>query len=196
MQEGNATGKLRVEVIVVDNASHDGSADVAASFPGVQVVRCSRNMGYGRANNLGLSMALGRHLLILNPDTVPQPGSIERLVAFQRACPQAGIVSPRLLNPDGTVQAAAFRFPTLLMAAIDLFPLPQFVPGRVRHKLYTSRLNGRYPQEGEASAPFRIDHPLGACMLLSRDAYREVGGFDPAIFMYAEGIDLSMCYVM
>lgn len=191
---GGALGNLNAEIIVVDNASHDHSADVAESFPGVRVARCRRNLGYGRANNLGFRLARGEHLLVLNPDTVPCAGSIERLAAFQKECPRAGIVSPRLLNPDGSVQAAAFRFPTLSMAAIDLFPLPAVIPGRLRQRLYTSPLNGRYQEERARKVPFQIDHPLGACMLLSRRAYEEVGGFDPAIFMYAEEIDLALRY--
>jgi len=195
LAEGRATGDLTTEIIVVDNDSSDGSADVATSFPSVKVVRCERNMGYGRANNIGLKMAKGEHLLVLNPDTEPLPGSIERLVTFQRLCPGAGIVAPRLLNPDGSVQASSFSFPTLAMAAIDLFLLPHFVPGRLRQRLYSSRLNGRYPDESQGDAPFRIDHPLGACMLISRQAYEEVGGFDPALFIYSEEIDLALRYL-
>ncbi|HKP51568.1 MAG TPA: glycosyltransferase family 2 protein [Chloroflexia bacterium] len=195
LTQGAATGDLVTEIIVVDNASSDGSADVAASFPNVHVVRCEHNLGYGRANNIGMKMARGKHLLVLNPDTEPLPGSIERLVAFQRSCPSAGIVAPRLLNVDRSVQASAFSFPTLAMAAIDLFPLPHIVPGRLRQRLYSSRLNGRYPDEGKRDLPFRIDHPLGACMLISRQAYREVGGFDPKLFIYSEEIDLALRYL-
>jgi GT2 family glycosyltransferase len=99
-----------------------------------------------------------------------------------------------LLNADGTVQPNAFRFPTLAMALLDLFPLPWFVPGRVRARLYRSRLNGRYPQEETAHRPFRIDHPLGACMLINRRAYEQAGGFDHALFMYSEEVDLALRY--
>jgi hypothetical protein len=99
-----------------------------------------------------------------------------------------------LLNPDGTLQESAFRFPTLLMAAIDLFPLPRWVPGRIRSAIMRSRLNGRYPIEQLTNKPVRIDHPLGACMLLRREGYLECGGFDPEIFMYSEEIDLAMRY--
>jgi N-acetylglucosaminyl-diphospho-decaprenol L-rhamnosyltransferase len=185
-------GALQIEIIVVDNASTDGSADAARDFPGVRLITNRRNQGYGRANNQGFQEARGRYLLVLNPDTVPQRGSLEALVEFAEAHPEAGIVAPRLLNPDMTVQTAAFRFPTLLMAAIDLFPLPRIVPGRVRRWLAESPLNGRYPGEAKAVQPFRIDHPLGACMLINGRAYECVGGFDPAIFMYSEEIDLAM----
>jgi GT2 family glycosyltransferase len=99
-----------------------------------------------------------------------------------------------LLNPDLTVQTAAFRFPTVAMAALDLFPLPALVPGRVRYRLAHSRLNGRYPREKSARSPFKIDHPLGACMLVRRQAYEEIGGFDERLFMYSEEVDLALRY--
>lgn len=191
---GGALGDLRAEIIVIDNASRDGSAEAAETFPGVKVVQCPRNLGFGRATNIGLEMSKGAHLLVLNPDTLPRPRSIERMCRFQRECPKAGIISPRLLNTDGSVQSAAFRFPTLTMALLDLFPPPRFVPGRLRQKLLNSSVNGRYPEEQAGKAPFRIDHPLGACMLFSRAAYEDEGGFDPRIFMYAEEIDLALRY--
>jgi GT2 family glycosyltransferase len=80
------------------------------------------------------------------------------------------------------------------MAAIDLFPLPSAIPGRLREGLHRSRLNGRYPDEQKRTRPFKIDHPLGACLLLKREAYEESGGFDERIFMYSEEIDLALRY--
>lgn len=187
-------GDLTIEVIVVDNNSHDGSAEAAESIHGVRVIREHENLGYGRAANKALEAARGDTLLVLNPDTEPQAHSLQALWNFMETYPQAGIVSPRLLNADGSVQEAAFRFPTLVMAALDLFPLPSFIPGRIRQGIYRSRLNGRYFRESGVIGPYRIDHPLGACLLLRREAYRQVGGFDPAIHMYAEEIDLALRY--
>ncbi|HEX8217871.1 MAG TPA: glycosyltransferase family 2 protein [Chloroflexia bacterium] len=190
----SVTGDLRAEVIVVDNASSDGSAEAAVKFPGVNVVALPRNIGYGQANNLGMERGSGRYFLILNPDTILLPGSIKELVRYADRVPRAGIVAPRLLNEDRTIQASAFKFPTLTMAAIDLFPLPEWVPGRLRAHLLNSDLNGRYVVEQHANKPFVIEHPLGACMLIRREAYEECGGFDPNIFMYSEEIDLALRY--
>jgi len=187
-------GDLKAEIIVVDNASTDGSADAARSFPGVRVIENQRNLGYGRANNIGFRAAQGKHLLVLNPDALPLPGSLSTLVQFARTQPKAGIIAPRLLNPDGSTQESAFRFPTLLMAAIDLFPLPAILPGRIRQWLTQSRLNGRYPHQAKSSRPFRIGHPLGACMLINKAAYDQLGGFDDNLFMYSEEVDLALRY--
>lgn len=186
-------GDLSLEIIVVDNASSDGTQDALSSYP-IVLLTNPKNVGYGRANNMGFQLSHGRHLLVLNPDTIPQPGSLVALVDFLESHPLAGIVSPRLLNPDGSVQAAAFAFPTVAMALLDLFPLPALVPGRIRRKLQSSRLNGRYPDEQIAQHPFRIDHPLGACLLIRREAHEQCGGFDERIFMYSEEIDLAIRY--
>lgn len=188
---------LPLRVVVVDNHSPDGSAAlVRAEFPEAELIALGHNAGYAGGTNEGLR-ALGRHkaqgtgqhglvssILILNPDTEVQPGAIEALAGFLAAHPRVGLVGPRLLNPDGTLQRAAFRFPTLLMTALDLFPPGEVLPGR----LYDSWWHGRYPQElGEA--PFAIDHPLGACMLIRREALEQVGGMDEGYFMYSEEVD-------
>jgi N-acetylglucosaminyl-diphospho-decaprenol L-rhamnosyltransferase len=128
------------------------------------------------------------YILLLNPDTVVHSGAIEALAAFLEAHPRVGAVGPQLRNTDGTLQPAAFRFPTLAMTAIDLFPPGQVLPGR----LYGSWWHGRYPQEREGRAPFPIDHPLGACILARRAAVEQVGGLDEGFFMYAEEVD--WCY--
>jgi GT2 family glycosyltransferase len=193
LQTDDVRGGLSVQIIVVDNGSRDGTVEALSHFPLTLIVN-KENIGYGRANNVGLSRADGKYLLILNPDTIPQPGSLTRLVRFAATCGPAGIVSPQLRNEDGSLQTGAYRFPTLAMAALDLFPLPRFIPGRARCWLEQSSINGRYQQERSAPAPFRIDHPLGACLLIKRAAYQACGGFDEKIFMYSEEIELALRY--
>ena len=171
------------EIIVVDNASRDGTvAWLRTAWPQVQVVASAENLGFGRANNAGLARARGEWLLLLNPDTVVQPGAVEALMAFLAAHPAAGMVAPRLLYGDGTLQRNAFHFPGLAQVFLDLFPL--------HPRLVDSPLNGRYRAERQAGgAPFPIDHPLGAAMLIRRAVYEQVGGFDEGFFMYAEEVD-------
>jgi GT2 family glycosyltransferase len=196
---------LPLRIVVVDSASADDSAAmVRADFPEVCLVEPGRNVGFAAGNNIalrvwGLGYGIGGHsvpipnpqtpppdyVLFLNPDTVVHPGAIEELAAFLEAHPRVGAAGPRLLNPDGTVQTAAFRFPTLLMTLLDLFPPGEVLPGR----LYNSWWHGRYPQERAGCAPFPIDHPLGACILARRAAVEQIGGLDEAFFMYAEEVD-------
>jgi N-acetylglucosaminyl-diphospho-decaprenol L-rhamnosyltransferase len=204
--------RLPLRVVVVDNGSRDNSPSmVRAEFPEAELVEAGRNAGFAGGTNIGLRYLGGEsvqrtgdrgdasahisgpvpsplyavpYILILNPDTVIHPGAIEAMVAFLEAHPRVGLVGPRLQNPDGSFQAGAFRFPTLLMAALDLFPPGEVLPGR----LYGSWWHGRYPQDGGTS-PFPIDHPLGACMLVRREVLGQVGAMDEAYFMYSEEVE-------
>jgi GT2 family glycosyltransferase len=188
---------LPLVVVVVDNGSTDGSqAMLRAQFPDVRLIEPGRNLGFAAGTNCALQALLGHDpagrdpelLLLLNPDTVVQAGALEALAAFLAAHPRVGAVGPRLLNTDGTIQAAAFRFPTVLMSALDLFPPGELLPGR----LYNSWWHGRYPQERQSSAPFPIDHPLGACIMARRTLIEQVGMLDESYFMYAEEIDWAL----
>jgi N-acetylglucosaminyl-diphospho-decaprenol L-rhamnosyltransferase len=196
---------LSLRVVVVDSASADGSAAmVRAAFPEVCLVEPGRNVGFAAGCNIGLERLgllrtvarsedgdLGStidYVLFLNPDTVVHAGALEALAGFLDSHPRVGAAGPRLLNPDGTLQTAAFRFPTLSMALLDLFPPGEALPGR----LYDSWWHGRYPQERAGDAPFAIDHPLGACILARRAVVEQVGGMDEQFFMYSEEVD--WCY--
>lgn len=172
------------EIIVVDNASPDGSAAmVRAEFPQVQLIQNDANAGFAAANNQAIRQSNGRYLLLLNPDTIVFKDAIPKLVAFLDSNPTVGMVTGKLLNPDGTFQHGSFRFPNLWMSFFDFFPL--------NHRLIGSRLNGRYPPSAYRS-PFEIDHPLGACMLVRREVVEQVGPLSEEFFMYCEEIDWCM----
>ena len=196
---------LPLRVVVVENGSRDDSAMMArACFPDIELLALEQNVGFAAGTNVGFRvLGVGcqdsipipntqhptpDYVLLLNPDTVIHPGAIEALAAFLDAHPRVGAVGPRLLNTDGSVQPAAFRFPTLAMTLLDLFPPGQALPGR----LYGSWWQGRYPHEQCAEAPFPIDHPLGACILARRTMVEQVGLLDERFFMYAEEVD--WCY--
>lgn len=193
------TCTLPLHTVVVDNASRDASvAAVRGQFPEVELQALAANHGFAAANNVGLRRlgygergvgvsegAAPAYVLLLNPDTVVHGGAVETLVAFLANHPRVGLVAPRLLNPDGSVQAGAFRFPTLLMSVLDVFPPGEVLPGR----LYHSWWHGRYPQEAVGSQPFPIEHPLGACMLVRREVLEEVGLLDEGFFMYSEEVE-------
>ena len=184
---------LTGEIWVVDNASADGSAAmVAEAFPAVKLIASAENLGFAGGNNAALR-ALGfptpepeqpEAILLLNPDTLVSPGAIKQMVQFMLDHPDVGIVGANLSFADGSFQHGAYAFPGLWQLAIDLFPLP----GR----LYESQRNGRYPRSCyEGDTPFPIDHPLGAAMLVRREAIHQVGLLDEAYHMYVEEVDWS-----
>jgi N-acetylglucosaminyl-diphospho-decaprenol L-rhamnosyltransferase len=171
---------ITIETIVVDNDSRDDSrAMVRSEFSDVTLIE-SDNVGFAAGSNKGMRAAGGRYVLLLNPDTEVQGDALAMMVHFLDDHPSAGLAGARLLNPDGSFQHSAFRFPTLLMTFLDFFPL--------NHRLLNGRLNGRYPA-GAYAAPFAIDHPLGACMMVRRDVIDKVGILDEDFFMYCEEID-------
>ncbi|HEY8600090.1 MAG TPA: glycosyltransferase family 2 protein, partial [Thermomicrobiales bacterium] len=177
----HAVGTLRFEAIVVDNGSTDGTpAAIRERFSAVRLVEPERNLGFSGGNNVGLALARGRFVCLLNPDTEPRFGALAALVTFLAEHPVVGAVGPRLLNADGSEQAVGFRFPTLAQIGLDFFPLG----GRFAE----TKLNGRYP-DAPRDRPFPIDFPLGACILARRAAIEATGPFDEGFFMYSEEVD-------
>ncbi|MBA3946267.1 MAG: glycosyltransferase family 2 protein [Herpetosiphonaceae bacterium] len=179
---------LPLEVIVVDNASHDGSSEmVHAEFPGVGLIRNTANRGFAGATNQAITASMHYHtpyLLLLNPDAQLLPDALETLYGFMQAHPRVGCVGARLLYPDGSFQEAAWHFPTPWMTLFDLFP-PQ---GPLFGRLQTSALNGRYQAE-HGTEPFPVDHPLGAAMLIRRRTLEAVGPLDEGYWLYVEEVD-------
>jgi N-acetylglucosaminyl-diphospho-decaprenol L-rhamnosyltransferase len=176
----------RYEVLVVDNASDDGSATmVREAFPAATLLVNPENRGFAAASNQGLVRSTGRHVILLNPDTVVSEGAIGRMLQFLNEVHGVGVVGPKLVFPDGAFQHSAFAFPTLSMIFLDFFPL--------NHRLVNSRLNGRYPRSlYERGEPFPIDHPLGAGLMVRRETIEDVGLLDEGFFMYCEEIDWCM----
>ena len=179
---------LACEVIVVDNASQDKSVDLLRrSFPWVQVVVNTENVGFARANNQGIALAQGRHILLLNNDTVFQSGLAEML-AFLDRHPGCGAVGPQMLDGLGRPRGSWGYFPTLgrlaaTMLLIDRLPLihSRFHPLLVR------------PSRPEFFHPARpVDWASGACLLIRRDVLEHVGLLDTHYFMYGE--DVEWCY--
>jgi GT2 family glycosyltransferase len=178
-----ALGGLEAEVVVLDNDSSDGSAEVVAGFPGVELLRATENLGYARGMNLALAGTEARALLALNPDTEPEPRSLERLVALLDEEGQAGVVAPRLVNEDGTPQHSVYRFPSVRLAAVANL-LPAAAQGGElgrRWCLETAGApSGRQPVEWAIGAV----HGIRRSALDGEDPYREHW------FMYVEDLDL------
>jgi N-acetylglucosaminyl-diphospho-decaprenol L-rhamnosyltransferase len=177
------------ETWVVDNASTDGTVSLLrALYPQVNVIANEENYGFAAANNQGMKAAAAmrpRYYFLLNPDTFVRPGAISELVTALDKRPKAGIAGARLIYGDGRFQHSAFYFPGLGQLMFDLMPMPS--------RLYESRFNGRYARRrfSPQRNPFKVDHPLGATMMVRADVAESTQGFDESYRMYCEEIDWS-----
>jgi N-acetylglucosaminyl-diphospho-decaprenol L-rhamnosyltransferase len=174
------------EVIVVDTLSSDGSAELVRDrFPHVRLVELDENPGYGGALNRGIALASGRYLLLMNGDAWPQEGAVERLVSFAERESRAGVVGPRLVNPDGTLQPSVRGFPTLWRLATEYLFLRWLAP---RSRLLNAFYGAGFDHCSQRDAEFLV----GAVLLVPREVFDEIGGFDEGFFMFNEEVDL--CY--
>ncbi len=174
------------EIIVVDNASHDGSAEaVAQHFPQVSVLRHDRNLGFAGANNQGIKVARGKYLLLLNPDTLFIEDALTPILEFMESTPRAGIAGCKILNADHSLQPSYFPFPNLAtMSWIALF-LDRLLP--------LNHIDGRWRLgRREVSSPVRVQRLLGAYLFVRRRVIEEVGPMDESFFLFCEEEDF--CY--
>ena len=176
-------GPVLLEVIVVDNHSSDGSADmVAMEFPWVRLIRNAANRGFAAANNQGICVARGRYVLLLNPDTLILDGAIAKAVRFADQYPKAAVVGCRTVCGDGSLQYNCFMFPSLLNLAFSLTRLAKVLRG--------SRLFGRDRMSWwDYATPRVVDVVAGCYMLVRRLAIDDVGLMDESYFMYSEEAD-------
>lgn len=171
------------EVIVIDNASSDGSADmVAAEFPEVRLLRNAQNVGFGTANNQGMRLAGGEWLLLLNSDTALVDGSVAELCERVRDEPGLAIAHCRLVYPDGRLQHSTYRFPSLRRALLEDLGLYKLLGAR---RAGEALLGGYWGHDEERD----VDAVAGAFMLLPRAVFEQTGGFDERLFMYGEDIE-------
>jgi N-acetylglucosaminyl-diphospho-decaprenol L-rhamnosyltransferase len=172
---------VAVSVVVVDNASHDGSvAMVRERFPWVAVVESPVNSGFAAANNLSLRDLASPYALLLNSDIVVTPGTIQHMLDCMERRPDAGVVGCRLLNADGSLQRSCWRFPHPLRALGEALGAAQALRRRSNYG------------EWDYASERRVDFVIGACLLLRKTALDQSGVFDERFFMYGEEMDL--CY--
>lgn len=178
----NAAG-IDLEIIVVDNASSDGSASMVEShFPNVRLIVNSENKFFARANNQAIRESQGRHVLLLNVDTVVLPGALLALVSFLDTHPEVGMVGAQLLNTDRSLQVTCNRFPTVAFGLFEVLAINQHWPHnpvRRRH-IYA---------DWDRQTAQSVDAVSGACMMARSSAIEEVGFLDERFLMYYEEDD-------
>jgi GT2 family glycosyltransferase len=174
-------------VFVVDNASSDGSADmVEAEFPWVELIRSPHNGGFANGNNQALRVARGDAILLLNPDTLVPSGGIQGLLDVFERHPEAGIVGPKLLRPDGTMHLACRRsFPTPAVAFYRIAGLSRRFPKSARFGRYNLTFL-------DPDLPIEVDSVCGACLLVRRSVVERIGLLDERFFMYGEDLDFCL----
>jgi GT2 family glycosyltransferase len=167
-------GPKDAEIIVVDNNSTDGSVEAIKKLSGIKTIFNDSNTGFSKANNQGIKIATGKYILLLNSDTFLTKGSLEDLMKFADEHPDAGVVGPRLLNLDKSLQDSCFRFPTIKNAILQYWfgkkgLFDKYVPG--------------------IDKPYEVDAIVGAAFLMTPKAVKELGGLDEKYFFYFEDMD-------
>ncbi len=172
------------EIIVVDNASGDGTcSELSQQFPGVLFLCNDRNLGFTAGNNQGLEHARGRYVLFLNPDTVVHAGALAAMLDEMELHPEIGVLGPRLIYGDGSPQPSCRRFPTLASALFESTPAAWRWPGNRWARRY--QMADADPHQRQA-----VDWLVGAALLVRHAVVDGIGGFDTGYFMYSEELDL------
>jgi len=178
-----AIGPWRGEIIVVDNASTDGSVTMLREeFPLIQVIANQENVGFTRGNNQALRASQGRYVLLLNPDTEVVGNALPTMVDYMERHPQIGALGPQLCHPNGSIQSSRRRFPSLATAFLESTILQQWFP-------HNRVLDRYYINDQPDDAVQQVDWVVGACILLRREAIEEVGLLDESVFMYSDELD-------
>lgn len=181
------TKTISFEVVVVDNASSDGSVEmVSKEFPQVKLIANKENLGFAKANNQAIRESKGRYLMLLNPDTIVVGNALATMVLFMDNRKDAGAVGPRILNPDKTVQLTCGRYsPTLLTELWDFTKLSSLFPGS---RIFGKALMSYWPHDDNRE----VELISGACMMVRKETIEQTGLMDEHFFLFAEETD--WCY--
>lgn len=179
---------LHFEVIVVDNASNDGSVEmVEDEFTAARLIRNRENVGFSKAANQAIGMSKGRYVLLLNSDIILLDAALIRMVGFMDQHPRVAVLGPRLTNRRGVLEYSCKSFPTPSIALFLNYPFAKIVPLEKAFKGYLL-------SDWDHSSAREVDWVTGACMLVRRESMEEAGLLDESYFMFAEDVD--WCYRM
>ena len=178
----------KLEIIVVDNHSYDGTCDYLKEnyqdIKPLHVISNSENVGFGKAVNQASEVATGEYMMVLNPDTIIEENTISTMVEYLEKNNSVGMVGPKILNADGTLQLACKRsFPTIKVALPKLLGLDKIFP--------RSRWAGKYNLTYlDPEKIHKVDAISGSCMLIKSKLFKQISGFDEKFFMFGEDLDL------
>ncbi len=173
------------EIIVVDNSGEDpGMSELKRDYPKIRVLSNAENLGFGRANNQAAAIARGETLVFLNPDTELTENAVAKLKTHLDANPGIGLLAPKVLNRDGSLQYSCRRFPTLWTGLFNRYSL-------LSRLFPTNRFTRRYLMTDFDHNTIReVDWVSGCCMMLRREVFERIGGFDESYFLFNEDVDL------
>lgn len=181
-----AQTEVNKEIIVIDNDSRDGSSErLSKSYPQVKLIANTRNLGYARACNQGMKEAKGEFILLLNPDTVLQAGSLAAMLGFMTKNSEVGALGPQLLNLDGTIQPSCRRFPTYRTLLWELTGLSRLLP---THPVFGSWRMGDFDFQKSRE----VDQPMASALLVRKEVKESVGLMDERFAMFFNDVDF--CY--
>lgn len=174
------------QVIVVDNGSKDNSITFTkTNFPNVEIIQNNKNVGFAKANNQGIRHSKAEILLFLNPDTILQENALQNLMDFYIKHPSAGVIGPKILNADGSLQRTGVAFPSIWNLMVEIVFLDYLFP--------YSKIFGRHRKLFlDPDKVNEVDYLQGSCLLVSRKVIDEIELFDESFFMYFEETDLCL----
>jgi len=173
------------ELIIVDNNSSDSTVSIIEKdYKNVRLIKNNRNIGFGAAHNIAIKLRKGKYHLVLNPDIIFTENAVEKLLNFMEKNPDVGLVSPKILFPNGSIQYLCRRLPSLFDFIIIRF-MPKFI-----RKFFQARIDYYEMRETGYNKIMDVLFLTGAFMLIRSSVLDKIGGFDENLFMYFEDIDL------
>ena len=176
--------QMLYEIIVVDNNSNDGCIGmIQKEFPKILTLQLPKNVGFAAGNNAGIKASTGRYIIIMNPDIALTENTVENLLHFLQTHPNAGMVGPKLINPDGTIQFSCCRFPNFLTPLYRRTILGKFAFAK-------KSINSYLMKDWDHKSTKKVDWLFGAFLVIKKESFEKAGYFDERFFLYYEDLDL------